>query len=73
MYARLSQFFALVQEGKVKIVRPRVIAPDPQAPAVPSAQAPKDDADAGPTNAQALISEAMVHLKLGVYEAAARL
>ena len=61
--------FRKMKEGRIKIVRPRVIAPDPQAPAAPVA---KDDTGTGPTNAQALISEAMVHLKLGVYEAAAR-
>jgi hypothetical protein len=58
-----------MREGKIKIVRPRVIAPDLQAPAAPVSRA---GTDSGPTNAQALISEAMVHLKLGVYEAAAR-
>jgi hypothetical protein len=61
--------FAKMREGKIKIVRPRVIAPDLQAPAAPVSRA---GTDSGPTNAQALISEAMVHLKLGVYEAAAR-
>jgi len=61
--------FRKMKEGRIKIVRPRVIAPDPQAPAAPVA---KDVTGTGPTNAQALISEAMVHLKLGVYEAAAR-
>jgi hypothetical protein len=75
LHTHSSEFFVFdvlyhkVKEGKIKIVRPRVIAPDPQAPAAPIS---KDDADAGPTSAQALISEAMVHLKLGVYEAAAR-
>ncbi len=75
LHTHSSEFFVCdvlfrkMKEGKIKIVRPRVIAPDPQAPAAPAA---KKDADAGPTNAQALISEAMVHLKLGVYEAAAR-
>ena len=75
LHTHSSEFFVCdvlfrkMKEAKIKIVRPRVIAPDPQAPAAPVA---KDDADAGPTNAQALISEAMVHLKLGVYEAAAR-
>jgi len=75
LHTHSSEFFVCdvlfrkMKEGKIKIVRPRVIAPDPQAPA---ASVAKDDADAGPTNAQALISEAMVHLKLGVYEAAAR-
>ena len=75
LHTHSSEFFvyevlyAKINEGKIKIVRPRVIAPDPQAPA---ASAAKDDADSGPTSAQALISEAMVHLKLGVYEAAAR-
>ncbi len=58
-----------IKEGRIKIVRPRVTAPDPQAPAIPNV---RDDADSGPTSAQALISEAMVHLKLGVYEAATR-
>jgi hypothetical protein len=75
LHTHSSEFFVCdvlyrkVKEGKIKIVRPRVIAPDPRAPAAPSA---RDDAEAGPTNAQALINEAMVHLKLGVYEAAAR-
>jgi hypothetical protein len=75
LHTHSSEFFVCdvlfrkMKEGKIKIVRPRVIAPDPQAPAAPVA---KDSADAGATNAQALISEAMVHLKLGVYEAAAR-
>jgi len=75
LHTHSSEFFVYdvlyrkMQEGKLKIVRPRVIAPDPRAPATPAA---KKEADAGPTNAQALINEAMVHLKLGVYEAAAR-
>ena len=75
LHTHSSEFFVCdvlfrkMKEAKIKIVRPRVIAPDPRAPA---ASVAKDDADAGPTNAQALISEAMVHLKLGVYEAAAR-
>jgi hypothetical protein len=75
LHTHSSEFFVCdvlfrkMKEGKIKIVRPRVIAPDPQVPAAPVA---KDEADAGPTNAQALISEAMVHLKLGVYESAAR-
>jgi len=75
LHTHSSEFFVCdvlfrkMKEGKIKIVRPRVIAPDPRAPAAPAA---KDSADAGATNAQALISEAMVHLKLGVYEAAAR-
>jgi len=75
LHTHSSEFFVYdvlykkIKEGKIKIVRPRVIAPDPQELAAPAA---KKDADAGPTNAQALISEAMVHLKLGVYEAAAR-
>jgi hypothetical protein len=75
LHTHSSEFFVCdvlyrkMQEGKIKIVRPRVVAPDPQAPAAPVAE---DDGDAGATNAQALISEAMVHLKLGVYEAAAR-
>jgi hypothetical protein len=75
LHTHSSEFFVCdvlfrkMREGKIKIVRPRVIAPDPQ---VPAAAAAKGGASAGPTNAQALISEAMVHLKLGVYEAAAR-
>ncbi len=75
LHTHSSEFFVCdvlfrkVNEGKIKIVRPRVIAPDPQAPAAATA---KKSADTGPTSAQALISEAMVHLKLGVYEAAAR-
>jgi len=75
LHTHSSEFFVCdvlyrkMREGKVKIVRPRVIAPDPQVPEKPAA---KGDADGGPTNAQALINEAMVHLKLGVYEAAAR-
>jgi hypothetical protein len=76
-----SEFFVCdvlyrkVKEGKIKIVRPRVIAPDPVALAAPAEQASATgagDANGAATNAQALISEAMVHLKLGVYEAAAR-
>jgi hypothetical protein len=75
LHTHSSEFFVCdvlyrkIQEGKVKIVRPRVMAPDPQLPAAPVA---KKDAAASPTNTQALISEAMAHLKLGVYEAAAR-
>jgi hypothetical protein len=75
LHTHSSEFFVCdvlfrkVKEGKIKIVRPRVIAPDPQAPAAATA---KKSADTGPTSAQALVSEAMVHLKLGVYEAAAR-
>jgi len=76
LHTHSSQFFVCdvlfrkMKEGKIKIVRPRVIAPDPQAPA--AAARATSGKDAGPTSAQALISEAMVHLKLGVYEAAAR-
>jgi hypothetical protein len=75
LHTHSSEFFVCdvlyrkMREGKIKIVRPRVIAPDPQVPAAPDAE---KEADAGATNAQALINEAMVHLKLGVYEAAAR-
>jgi len=75
LHTHSSEFFVCdvmykkIKEGKIKIVRPRVTAPDPQAPAAPAV---RDNADAGPTSAQALVSEAMVHLKLGVYEAAAR-
>lgn len=75
LHTHSSEFFVCdvlfrkMKEGKIKIVRPRVIAPDLQAPASPAAQT---DEQAGPTNTKALISEAMVHLKLGVYEAAAR-
>jgi hypothetical protein len=75
LHTHSSEFFVFdvlyhkVKEGKIKIVRPRVIAPDPQVPVAPAG---KEDVDGGPTSAQALISEAMVHLKLGVYEAAAR-
>lgn len=75
LHTHSSEFFVCdvlfrkMREGKIKIVRPRVIAPDLQAPALPTAET---DEKAGPTNSQALISEAMVHLKLGVYEAAAR-
>jgi len=81
LHTHSSEFFVCdvlfkkMKEGKIKIVRPRVIAPDPQVPAAPAAAdaaGAKGSADAGPTNAQALISEAMVHLKLGVYESAAR-
>jgi hypothetical protein len=73
LHTHSSEFFVCdvlyrkVREGKIKVVRPRVIAPEPRAP-----DAPVGAADIGATNAQALISEAMVHLKLGVYEAAAR-
>jgi hypothetical protein len=75
LHTHSSEFFVCdvlyrkMSEGKIKIVRPRVIAPDLDAP-VPAAE--QTDEKAGPTNTQALISEAMVHLKLGVYEAAAR-
>ena len=78
LHTHSSEFFVCdvlfrkMKEGKIKIVRPRVIAPDPQAPTAPAAAADKRGQSAGMTNAQALISEAMVHLKLGVYEAAAR-
>jgi len=78
LHTHSSEFFVCdvlfrkMKEGKIKIVRPRVIAPDPQAPAAPATAADKSGTSAGMTNAQALISEAMVHLKLGVYEAAAR-
>jgi hypothetical protein len=77
LHTHSSEFFVCdvlfrkMKEGKIKIVRPRVIAPDPQAPAA-AAPVENGDAGAGATNAQALINEAMVHLKLGVYEAAAR-
>ena len=81
LHTHSSEFFVCdvlyrkVKEGKIKIVRPRVIAPDPIAPTVPAEQAAganAGEANGAATNAQALISEAMVHLKLGVYEAAAR-
>lgn len=78
LHTHSSEFFVCdvlfrkIREGKIKIVRPRVIAPEPQAPAASAASSAKKGGDAGPTSAQALISEAMVHLKLGVYEAAAR-
>lgn len=75
LHTHSSEFFVCdvlwrkMKEGKLKIVRPRVIAPDIKAPASPDAQT---DEKARPTNTQALVSEAMVHLKLGVYETAAR-
>jgi hypothetical protein len=75
LHTHSSEFFVCdvlyrkVQEGKIKIVRPRVVAPEPHEP---SAAPTEREAAAAPTNTQALISEAMVHLKLGVYEAAAR-
>jgi hypothetical protein len=75
LHTHSSEFFVCdvlyrkVQEGKIKIVRPRVVAPEPHEP---SAAPTERGAAAAPTNTQALISEAMVHLKLGVYEAAAR-
>ena len=75
LHTHSSEFFVCdvlyrkMKEDKLKIVRPRVIAPDLEAPAPAAAQT---DEKAGPTNTQALISEAMVHLKLGVYEPAAR-
>jgi hypothetical protein len=80
LHTHSSEFFVLdvlyrkMQEGKIKIVRPRVISVDPEAPAAaPAADGvPKERPEQAPTNAQALISEAMVHLKLGVYETAAR-
>ena len=78
LHTHSSEFFVCdvlyrkMQEGKIKIVRPRVIAPELRAPAAAAATPAKGGAGAGPTNAQALVSEAMVHLKLGVYEAAAR-
>jgi len=76
LHTHSSEFFVCdvlfrkMREGKIKIVRPRVIAPDPQEHTAP---AEKNEKDAkSPTNAQALINEAMMHLKLGVYEAAVR-
>ena len=75
LHTHSSEFFVFdvlyrkMQEGKIKIVRPRVIAPDPVAPA---AAEPSGSPGPSATNAQGLISEAMVHLKLGVYETAAR-
>mgnify|MGYP001546949538 FL=1 len=75
LHTHSSEFFVCdvlyrkMKEGKIKIVRPRVIAPEPQAPTAPVA---RDEAEGGSTSAQGLISEAMAHLKLGVYEAAAR-
>jgi len=79
LHTHSSEFFVCdvlykkIKEGKIKIVRPRVIAPEPQVPVAPAeAPAATDSSGAGATNAQALISEAMVHLKLGIYESAAR-
>jgi hypothetical protein len=80
LHTHSSEFFVCdvlfrkMQEGKIKIVRPRVIAPDPQVQVPPGAAEAEavGTSGTGSTSAQALISEAMVHLKLGVYEAAAR-
>ena len=75
LHTHSSEYFVFdvlyrkMKEGKIKIVRPRVIAPDLVIPAAP---ATVEKPDPTQTNAQALISEAMVHLKLGVYETAAR-
>jgi hypothetical protein len=76
LHTHSSEFFVLdilyrkMQDGKIKIVRPRVISVEPVAPAAAPAAEERDEP--APTNTQALISEAMVHLKLGVYETAAR-
>jgi hypothetical protein len=74
LHTHSSEFFVCdvlyrkVKERKIKMVRPRVIASEPPPP--PAAKDEKRESKA--TSAQSLISEAMVHLKLGSYESAAR-
>jgi hypothetical protein len=63
-----------VQEGKIKIVRPRTIAPETGFAVVSEGQetTTADVDEKTPANAQSLISEAVAHLELGAYETAAR-
>lgn len=75
LHTHSSEFFVCevlwpkIREGKIKVVRPRVVAAEVEAPV---AATPETTPGKSPTNAQALISEAMMHLKIGVYEPAAR-
>jgi hypothetical protein len=84
LHTHSSEFFVCqvlyekVTEGKLKIVRPRIVAPEPiqsasspEVATVPDAVAAAEGT--GPaTSAEALIAEANAHLKIGVYEPAAR-
>ena len=84
LHTHSSEFFVCqvlyekVTEGKLKIVRPRIVAAEPIQSASSSEDAIAPDAVAaaegtGPaTSAEALIAEANAHLKIGVYEPAAR-
>jgi hypothetical protein len=84
LHTHSSEFFVCqvlyekVTEGKLKIVRPRIVAPEPIQSASSPEVATAPDAVAaaegtGPaTSAEALIAEANAHLKIGVYEPAAR-
>ena len=84
LHTHSSEFFVCqvlyekVTEGKLKIVRPRIVAAEPIQSASSSEDAIAPDAVAaaegtGPaTSAEALIAEANAHLKICVYEPAAR-
>jgi len=84
LHTHSSEFFVCqvlyekVTEGKLKIVRPRIVAAEPN----PLESLPGGDSKPDPvavkernglaTSAEALIAEANGHLKIGAYETAAR-
>jgi hypothetical protein len=84
LHTHSSEFFVYqvlyekVLDGKLKIVRPRVVAAEPEplevgrdVVDVPDAVTARQ-ANGPATSAEALIAEANAHLKIGVYESAAR-
>jgi hypothetical protein len=73
-YFVCNVLFQKVQEGKIKIVRPRTVGPETGFAVVDDEQetAATDVGETTPANAQSLISEAVAHLELGAYETAAR-
>jgi hypothetical protein len=80
LHTHSSEFFVCnvlyqkLQEGKIKIVRPRKTAPETGFAVVTEEQgsAAHDMGESTPANAQSLITEAMAHLEEGSYESTAR-
>ena len=73
LHTHSSEFFVSqvlyqgVQEGRLKIVRPRVVVAEPEL------ETKAEDKNGAPlTNAEAMVAEALAHIRAGVYEPAAR-
>jgi hypothetical protein len=73
LHTHSSEFFVSqvlyqgVQEGRLKIVRPRVAVAEPEL------ETKAEDKNGAPlTNAEAMVAEALAHIRAGVYEPATR-